>query len=113
MKDDIEKIYGKLVSLESEVGNLRQGYITVNARYADALGTLKTLTSSSLEAAKRAAASAEKASLSAKNCATAAKVAASKAIVEAADAAADAAAASAEAAIEAAAAASAAGQGID
>ena len=86
MKDDIEKIYTKLVNLETEVSNLRQGYITVNARYAEALGTLKALTSSALEAAKRAAISAEKASLSAKNCATAAKLAASEAIARAMDA---------------------------
>ena len=72
MKEDIDKIYAKLISLETEVSNLRQGYITVNARYAEALGTLKELTSSALEAAKRAAISAEKASRSAKNCATAA-----------------------------------------
>jgi hypothetical protein len=72
MQDDIEKIYSKLVSLETEVSHLRQVYITVNARYAEPIGTLKNLTSSALEAAKRAAISAEKASLSEKNCAKAA-----------------------------------------
>ena len=108
MKDDIEKIYAKLVSLETEVSNLRQGYILVNAQYTKALAGLKSLTNSALEAAKRSAVAAEKALLAAKNSALAAKLAASEAVVAAAEAAADAAAASAEASIEAAAAASAA-----
>jgi transglutaminase/protease-like cytokinesis protein 3 len=98
MKDDIEKIYAKLVSLEVEVTNLRTGYIVVNQRYADAMGSLKALTASALEAAKRAAIAAEKALLAAKSSATAAKLAASESVIDAAEAAADAAAASAEAA---------------
>ncbi len=56
LKDDIEKIYAKLIALETEVVNLRQGYVVVNTRYAEALGSLKHLTHTSLEAAKRAAA---------------------------------------------------------
>ena len=107
IKADIEKIYAKLVSLETEVTNLRNGYVIVNKRYTEALTTLKTLTQTSLVAAKRAAVAAEKASHAAKICATAAKAAAEKYVIDAAEAAASAAAMAAEAAIQAAAAASA------
>lgn len=41
MNQEIEKIYAKLIDLESEVANLRQGYIVVNQRYAEAIGSLK------------------------------------------------------------------------
>ena len=47
VKDDIEKIYAKLIALETEVVNLRQGYVVVNTRYAEALGSLKHLTHTS------------------------------------------------------------------
>ena len=90
MKDDIEKIYAKLVNLETEVTNLRTGYIVVNQRYAEAMGSLKALTASALEAAKRAAIAAEKALLAAKSSATAAKLAASESVIDAAEAAAEA-----------------------
>ena len=72
MKEDIEKIYAKLISLETEIANLRQGYMVVNQRYAEAIGTLKSLTASALEAAKRAAIAAEKALLAAQSSAAAA-----------------------------------------
>ncbi len=85
MQEDIQKIYAKLVNLESEVLNLRKGYIIVNKRYADALSNLKSLTSSALEAAKRTGFAAEKALLAAKNSAKAAKLAASKEVIDAAE----------------------------
>jgi hypothetical protein len=40
MQGDIDKIYAKLISLETEVTNLRQGYIVVNKRYTEALSSL-------------------------------------------------------------------------
>ena len=55
MKDDIDKIYAKLVSLEAEIQSLRQGYVTLNQQYAAAVISLNTLTTSALEASKRAA----------------------------------------------------------
>lgn len=76
MNKEIENIYSKLVNLETEVNNLRQGYAVINQRYSEAIGTLKNLTSSALEAAKRAAIAAEKALLAARNSAKAAQLAA-------------------------------------
>ena len=52
MNDDIEKIYAKLVAHETEIINLRKGYMIVNERYTKALASLKELTSSAAEAAK-------------------------------------------------------------
>jgi len=48
-----QKIFAKLAELESEVADLRTGYLVVNKRYTEALSTLKTLTSLTLEAAMR------------------------------------------------------------
>ena len=108
MKNEIAKIYAKIMNLETEVHSLQQGYVTLNQQYAAAVSGLHTLTTTALEASKRAAIAAEKALSAARNSAKAALFAASKDVIEAAEAAADAAAASAEASIEAAAAASAA-----
>ena len=88
MKEDINKIYAKLLSLETEVQNLRQGYVTLNQQYAAAVSTLNSLTISALEASKRAAIAAEKALSAARNSAKAAHLAASKDAIEAAEAAA-------------------------
>jgi hypothetical protein len=59
MSDDTDRIYAKLAQLELEIINLRQGYVILNKRYAEVLGTLKDLTLHAMEAAKRAAAAAE------------------------------------------------------
>ena len=90
MKEDIDKIYAKLVSLETEVTNLRQGYMVVNLRYTAALSSLKELTNSATLAAKKACIAAEQAAIATNKCAIAAKEAASKSVIEAAEAAADA-----------------------
>jgi len=82
MTSKIEKIYAKLLSLEAEVSNLRQGYIVVNQRYTEAIGALKLLTTSALEAAKRAAIAAEKALVAAKKSSDAANLAASKQVID-------------------------------
>jgi hypothetical protein len=39
--DEIQKIYSKLVLLEAEVSDLRQGYLIINRRYTNALASLK------------------------------------------------------------------------
>ena len=44
MSEDIEKLYTRMIELETEVGNLREGYIIVNKRYSDSLASLKELT---------------------------------------------------------------------
>ncbi|WP_114636717.1 hypothetical protein [Polynucleobacter necessarius] len=59
MQEDIEKIYAKLVNLETEIQNLREGYIIISERYTVAISSLKSLTASALEAAKRAAVAAK------------------------------------------------------
>ena len=41
MSEEIKLIHSKLVSLETEVSDLRQGYIIINRRYTNALTTLK------------------------------------------------------------------------
>ena len=104
MNDDIEKIYAKLVAHETEIINLRKGYMIINERYTKALVSLKQLTNSAAEAAKKACLAAEKANFATAQCFTAAKEAANQSVIEAAEAAAEAANFSAEAAIEAAAA---------
>jgi len=103
MSEEIEKIYSKLIALETVVSDLRQGYLIVNQRYTNALASLKELTAHASEAAKRSAASALKAAEAAKNASLAAAEAAAIPVLTAADAAAVAAAHAAEAAIEAAA----------
>ena len=60
MDNELETIHAKLSALEAEVINLRQGYIVVNKRFTEALGSLKVLTIHASEAAKRAAASADR-----------------------------------------------------
>jgi len=102
------KIYARLTELENEVVTLRDGYLVVNKRYSQALLSMKALTTSTLEAAIRAATAAEKSSLACKNATVAATAAAAVPVIEAAEAAAGAAGLAALAAAEAAAAASAA-----
>ena len=104
MTKDLQNIYAKLVILETEVSDLRQGYVIINRRYSNALASLKDLTALATEAAKRSANGAIKAAEAAKNASTAATEAAAIPVLKAADAAADAASAAAESAIEAAAA---------
>jgi hypothetical protein len=72
MTDEIQKIYSKIVGLETEVGDLRQGYLLINRRYSAALTSLKELTSHASEAAKRSASGALKAAEAAKHAAEAA-----------------------------------------
>ena len=88
MQDDIEKIYAKLIAHESEIINLRQGYIVVNEKYTAALSSLRTLTISAAEAAKRACTAAERASIATTKCSVAAKEAANNSVIVAAEAAA-------------------------
>ena len=71
MNDDIEKIYAKLVAHETEIINLRKGYMIVNERYTKALASLKELTSSAAEAAKKACLAAEHAKHATERCANA------------------------------------------
>jgi len=61
MQNDIDKIYEKLLSLETELQNLRQGYVSLNQEYAAAVSSLNSLTINALEASKRAVIAAEKA----------------------------------------------------
>lgn len=84
MKDDIEKIYAKLIAHETEIINLRKGYMIVNERYTKALTSLKELTASAAEAAKKAALAAEHAKQATERCANAAREAASQSVVIAA-----------------------------
>ena len=88
MSDELKEIYLKINMLESEVGDLRNGYLTINKSYSEALKSLKDLTEHACEAAKRSAQSAIRASEAAKNAAVAATEAAATSIVKAADAAA-------------------------
>ena len=88
MADDIEKIYAKLIAHESEIMNLRQGYMIVNERYTQALHSLKELTDTAAHAAKQACIAAEQATISTRKCAEAAKKAADQQVIDAAEAAA-------------------------
>ena len=106
MKEDTEKTYAKLISLETEVMNLRQGYAVVNQRYLEALASLKLLTQNALEATMRATAAAEKAAFSSKSCARVAAFAARATVLESAEVSAHAASMAAQSAIDAAAAVS-------
>ena len=99
MQEKIDKLYERLVSLETEVANLRSGYIILDDRYRKALASFRVLTLNAAEAAKRAARAAVLASDAAKQAAEAAKSAASDHVIVAAEAAAHSAAHSAEAAI--------------
>ena len=76
MADEIKLIQSKLVSLETEVSDLRQGYIIINRRYTNALASLKDLTAHASESAKRSANAAIKAADAARNASTAATEAA-------------------------------------
>jgi hypothetical protein len=78
------EIYSRLAGLEKEVVILRDGYLVINKRYTQALLSMKSLTSATLEAALRAAVAAEKSALACKNAATAATVAADARIIDAA-----------------------------
>ena len=98
MQNDIDAIYSKLVTLETEIQNLRQGYMLVNQRYTKAIYSLNSLTTSALDTTKWAAIAAEKALFAAKKSAAAASVAATNDMIAAAEAAADAAAATKRAA---------------
>ena len=53
--------HSKWVWLETEVSDLRQGYLLLNRRYSVALGSLKELNAHACEAAKRSALGATKA----------------------------------------------------
>lgn len=105
ISDSEKKIFAKLATLETEITTLRDGYLVVNQRYSAALGTMKTLTALTLDAALRSATAAEKSALASKNAAAAAVAAASVPVIEAALSAAEAAGLAAVAAAEASAAA--------
>lgn len=62
----------RLEQLEQDIASLRQGFLVVNARYAQTMQSLKLLTDATLEAALRAASAAEKAALACKNATAAA-----------------------------------------
>lgn len=108
MSIDSEKlIRAKIAQLEADMGSLRDGYMILNKRYTQTLGTMKELTQRALEAAIRCANAAEKAAMASKNAANAALSSASAKIIDATQAAAEAASLAAVAAAEAAASASA------
>ena len=88
MNDDIEKIYAKLVAHETEIINLRKGYMILNERYTKALGSLKELTNNAAEAAKKACIAAEKASIATAQCAHVATIAADHSVIQATESAA-------------------------
>ena len=44
MTDELKKIYSKLVLLETEVSDLRHGYVLINRRYSVVPTSLKDLT---------------------------------------------------------------------
>ena len=97
-----DTLYDRVVSIEKELMNLRQGYVIVNDRYNTAMGSLTTVTHHSVVAAQKAALSAQNSETAASNAAKAAQVAAEHDVVSAAQSAAGAAHAAAEAATEAA-----------
>ena len=67
-----KKTMERFEQLEAELQTLKEGYLVVNKRYAETLISMKQLTSSSLEAASRAAVAAEKSAQAARNSADAA-----------------------------------------
>ena len=67
MTDELKKIYSKLVLLETEVSDLRHGYVLINRRYSVVLTSLKDLTAHACESAKRSANAAIKAADAARN----------------------------------------------
>jgi hypothetical protein len=78
MEQDVDKIYAKLISLENEISNLRQGYMVVNQRYTETLNILMDLTNSAAEAAKKACLSAEQSAIATSKCSIAIKEATDK-----------------------------------
>ena len=58
MNDEIKQILKKIIDLESEMTNLKEGYFNVNKNYVKSLTSLKTLTHYAADAAKRSAKSA-------------------------------------------------------
>lgn len=84
MQVELAKIYEKLVAHETEIMNLRKGYMVVNEKYTTALSSLRLLTVSAAEAAKRACVAAEKAFNATSKCAIAAKEAAGQLVIAAA-----------------------------
>ena len=44
MQDKLEDIYARLIAHETEIMNLRKGYLVINEKYATALGSLRALT---------------------------------------------------------------------
>ena len=96
-----EQIHARLVALETEIMNLRQGYIVTNERYSNALIALRVLTTHSMDAAKRAAASAKKCVIAVQRALDAARQASDRSADRTVEFAVAAAEASAEAAAEA------------
>lgn len=73
MSEETEKIHARLVGLEIEVKNSREGYVVVNTRYNAALESLSELAKNATDAAKRAAESAAEAARLARAAAESAK----------------------------------------
>jgi hypothetical protein len=81
MNDEIKQILKKIIDLESEMTNLKEGYFNVNKSYVKSLTSLKTLTHYAADAAKRSAKSAALAAKAATNAAHAAQEAAALSII--------------------------------
>ena len=90
MNQETEKLYATLAALQQELTNMRQGYILVNQRYAQALDSLNALINSTAEAATLAAIAADKAVSEAANEALAARELAAKVVIATAKTAAEA-----------------------
>lgn len=91
MTEAEQKLYSKMEAIEHKLVNLRQGYLIVNKRYNEAIGSLKELTQHTMIAAKKAAEAALISRQAADRAAAAARLAADSHIIAAAEAAADAA----------------------
>ena len=108
MTKGLAALSSRLLLIEQEVSNLRQGYAVVSARYIAALNSLKSFTVHAMEAAKRASLAAQRAAETARRACETTQGAIDKSIGFAAAASVVTAQFAAEAAAEAAAAATAA-----
>ena len=84
MSEMNDPLYARVVSIEKELINLRQGYVIVNDRYNSAMSLLTKVSSHSVVAAQKAAVSARNSETAAGNAAEAAKIAADHAVLSAA-----------------------------
>ena len=58
MSEQNDTLYDRVISIEKELVNLRQGYVIVNDRYNTAMGSLTKVNNLSVIAAQKAADSA-------------------------------------------------------